>query len=134
MTGSAMMTNFLAGIRCQVIVLAAALSLASFFGGGAMVAVLVAAVSVILPEIMYVVLVSRILNSEASVQSKIAQAFRCRLFKMATTIAFLALSLRAVGNDLAEVAFWALTVAAMVLLPGWIQLAGSVAVKDKRKD
>ena len=109
----------------------AGLSIASFFGFEAMVAVLAASIAVILPELMYALIVGRILRSQDTGTSKLAQAVRARLLKIATTVAFLAVSLGAIGTGLVEVAFWVVTVIVAVLLPGWTQMIGATAARKR---
>ncbi len=115
------------GVRCQLLALLAAFPLALPFGLGAVAAVAASAAAVILPEAMYAALAGRILSSDSSATGKVAKGYRARMLKLLTTVAFLAVSLRAVGPGTAEVAFWALTVLVLTLLPGWAHLAAARA-------
>lgn len=110
-----------------MLALLAVVPAASLFGLGAAVSAAAAAAAVILPEAMYAALAGRILSSDTSGTGKVARGYRARMLKLLTTVAFLAVSLRAVGPGTAEVAFWALTVLVLALLPGWAHLAASRA-------
>lgn len=107
--------------QAQAAVAVCAASLAAVLWPSAMVAILAASVAVILSEVMYAVACWRILRSRES--GRVGRAIRARYLKVATMVAFLTVSLGAVGQGVAEVVAWSLTVVALVLVPALVAQA-----------
>ena len=125
-----MMQEQTQAFRCQLILLAMGLALASIAGVECLLAALAAGLAILLPELMQIVLGQRMMREVRA--GKLVNVFRARLLKFATTVVLLAVSVNTIAAQTAAVVTWITVVVMLTLAPGLYLLWAPTGIRAGR--